>query len=104
MKDGNFQERIKSISVALTLVLTVVGVGLSLFNYLVLNKLQPVYSSVTEVKAASTKLETELTAYKLLQDQKLDRLATKEQVTDLKADFNRMEGKIDSFILERSKP
>lgn len=92
MKQNGLSERLKTASIIITLFLTLTGVGVNLVNYLFANNQQP-FSF--RIQAVEKKTET-------LQDSIKD-LATKEQMTRLQQDFERIEGKLDQFILKENK-
>lgn len=85
---GTFQERLKTTSVVLSLVFTVGGVAVSLFNYYTLNQLQPLYTYIKEVKAEGDKTKEDLASYKESQIKFLETLATKDQVKGIEGRLN----------------
>ena len=82
-------ENIKTIGTIITIFLTLGGVVVSLFNYTLLNQLQPVHASISEIKFVQAAEEKER-----------EKLATKEQVEAMNEKVTIMQGQLQ-FLYEQ---
>ena len=87
----DFSKTIQNISVTVSLILTLGGVVIGIFNYLTLAQLQPFGVRITTV-------EKQLQAYEQEQAKLFEKLATKIQVDDLTVRLDRVSGRVDLLI------
>ena len=88
---GQISEGVKTVSIAVSLLLTIGGVVIGIFNYLTLAQLQPFGVRITTV-------EKQLQAYEQEQAKLFEKLATKIQVDDLTVRLDRVSGRVDLLI------
>jgi hypothetical protein len=84
-KRQKLEEKIKTISVAVSLFVTIGGVAIGIFNYLTLNQLAPLSTRITQIEANEGQIKDELVIYRANQTDLIDKLATKEQMAGLSA-------------------
>ena len=84
-KRQKLEEKIKTISVAVSLFVTIGGVAIGIFNYLTLNQLAPLSTRIQQIEANEQETQDELVIYKATQATLLDKLATREQMAGLSA-------------------
>jgi len=94
-KRQKLEEKIKTISVAVSLFVTLGGVAIGIFNYLTLNQLSPLSTRITQIEANEGTIKEELIIYKATQAILLDKLATKEQVGGISAQLGDINKKLD---------
>lgn len=73
-KKTSFEDRLKTISVGISLLLTIGGVVIGLFNYFTLNQLQPFGYRLTAIEKAQAQAE-----------EQRESLATRQQIDSLKS-------------------
>jgi hypothetical protein len=91
-------EKIKSALAVLPLLFTVAGVGFSVINFYILNKLQPVNVHIDKVEAEASKAREDIKTNQELQTKIIDTLATKQQVNDVAVRLDKISSRVDLII------
>jgi hypothetical protein len=86
-----FSEKFKLVYEAVSLLVLLGGVVISLFNYYTLNQLAPLSTRITTV-------EKQLQAHENQQVTDFDKLATKQQVNDLTTRVDKISSRLDLLI------
>ena len=92
------EEKIKMVSIIVSLLITIGGVVIGLFNYYTLNQLAPLSTRIKQVEATQTEVAEELKVYQAEHAALLEKLATKEQVSGLITRVDKISGRVDQVI------
>ena len=97
-KRQKLEEKIKTISIAISLLVTIGGVVIGIFNYFTLNQLTPLATRINQIEATQGEVKDELTIYKSTQAILLDKLATKEQLELVITRLDKVSGRVDQIL------
>ena len=92
------EEKIKMVSIIVSLLITIGGVVIGLFNYYTLNQLSPLSTRIKQVEANQEVVKDQLITYKSDQTILLEKLATKDQVNGLITRVDEISGRLDEVI------
>jgi hypothetical protein len=97
-KRQQLEEKIKTLSIAVSLLVTIGGVVIGIFNYITLNQLSPLSTRLIQVEANQEDVKNELVIYKSNQAIVLDKLATKDQLELVITRLDKVSGRVDQIL------